>query len=110
MTLTQLQQLVGPINRGQLEQGFIAECGTGLSKEKRYFEEGELEAASTTPPPPPIEDLSWMNPRCSAFSRKSGRRAWLKLTPEEREKRREQLSAAAVKGGMATKNVRHRHY
>lgn len=108
MTLTQLQQLVGPINRGQLEQGFIPER-TILDKQGKR-EDDDDEITPYRPPPPPIEDLSYLNPRISAFCRKSGRRAWTKLTPEEREKRRKQLAANAVEGGKATKNVRHRHY
>lgn len=70
MQLTELEQIVGPINRRFLDEGFPSEATVSAYADTRYLSDDKHKVK----PPPLIEDLSYLNPSRTLTGQISGRK------------------------------------
>jgi hypothetical protein len=105
MNLTTLEQIVGPIKRGQLAEGFLGDLRSEMEKSPCFIGDDDHK-----PKPPPLtEDLSYMNGRHTKVHSERAKKVWKNMPADERKKRTEHLSRAGFMGGSATKKLRHLH-
>lgn len=99
MTLKTLEQIVGPVNRGQLAGKFRPDFNP--------LEENEppMIVKRKVMPPPLTEDLSHLNKKFTRKASKAAKKAWRKLTPEKRLKRVEHLKAAGKLSWMSNRRM-----
>jgi len=103
MNLESLEQIVGPINRGQLATSFKPAYEPATEEAPAFFSDDERQYK----PPPPTEDLSHLNPPTTKkFSELAGN-AWKKMTPAQRKRRIAHLAIAGKIGGSETREVKH---
>jgi hypothetical protein len=103
MNLANLEQIVGPIKRGQLAEGFHPDFSLPSSRVEEFLSDDRCKAK----PPPLTEDLSHLNHSKTAEYSKRVKDYWKRLTPKQKQERKKQLAAAGKIGGVAAKVMRH---
>ena len=88
MTLSNLESIVGPINRGQLGDKFKPDYEPLYEHIPAYFSEDRRMAK----PPPLTEDLSRLNGKGTERIKSAVKKVWDAMTPEQRRKRSELLA------------------
>lgn len=103
MNLSTLEQIVGPINRGQLAGSFKHDIG-------KHHTDDEPEAPinrEKVKPPPLTEDLTYLNHSFTRRASEAAKESWAKMNRTQRKKRIDHLKTVAKIGGGATKGKRH---
>ena len=101
MKVEQLEQIVGPINRRFLAEGFPSESTVAAFAEEKYLSKDEKKPR----PPQLTEDLSYLNPSSYKRCQETGRLSWKRLSRAKKLKRIKTLKTADKSGGIPKRKM-----